>query len=228
LSQEERDKRLLQAAKGGQVRRMKLLIDAHANVDYHGPGGDTALHKAVEGDYLDCVELLLHSGADINARGKCRDTALCRAAEHGNGPVVNCLIEKRADLNIVDDVMHISPLCRAVIEGHVEVVKLLIATCRVDLESKDPLNNFTPLLYAAKYGHQVVVDLLIEAGANIDAWDRLGPRYLDLLKLNSRFRRGSLQRLNKDLRDIVRDPPSFCSAGVIGDDLVSGFTPSTI
>jgi hypothetical protein len=32
LSQDERDKRLLQAVKDGQVRRMKLLIDAHANV----------------------------------------------------------------------------------------------------------------------------------------------------------------------------------------------------
>jgi hypothetical protein len=47
LSQEERGNKLLQAAQNGQYRRLRLLIEAEANLDYEAENGWTAPHLSV-------------------------------------------------------------------------------------------------------------------------------------------------------------------------------------
>ena len=64
LSQDERSKRLLEAAADGQVRQLELLIQAEANLDYQEDEGKTALQKAVLSNSQDCVELLLENRAN--------------------------------------------------------------------------------------------------------------------------------------------------------------------
>ena len=46
-----------------------MLLDAGADVDHHGPLGETALHRACQSDGIsaDMVELMLFKGANPNA-----------------------------------------------------------------------------------------------------------------------------------------------------------------
>jgi len=93
---------LLQATNDGQVRRLKLLIEAHANVDYQDSNGETALHKVARNDYMDCASLLLHSGADINVVDNMDRTAIIIAAISGNAIIVEFLIQNRASMDAMN------------------------------------------------------------------------------------------------------------------------------
>ena len=66
LNQAQRDQKLLDAAEGGQLRRLEILLQAGANPDAEDQDGCTALQRAVYNGYEDCAELLLDNGADIN------------------------------------------------------------------------------------------------------------------------------------------------------------------
>ena len=91
LSQDERSKRLLEAAADGQVRQFELLIQAEANLDYQEDEGKTALQKAVLSNSQDFVELLLENRPNINTKDKEDRTALYFATEAGHYLLVEYL-----------------------------------------------------------------------------------------------------------------------------------------
>jgi diguanylate cyclase (GGDEF)-like protein len=88
------DLELIVAARAGNVKRVKGLLDSGADVDARDNRGNTPLIEAAFFKYPDLVQLLLSKGADINARNHAGDTALTEAIRAGHGGVVDLLLSK--------------------------------------------------------------------------------------------------------------------------------------
>lgn len=67
---------LARAVEKGHTQCAKLLIKAHANVDYQDiDSGDTALHHAARGGNTECVKLLLEKNADMTIKNSTKKIA---------------------------------------------------------------------------------------------------------------------------------------------------------
>ena len=86
------------AAKAGEVERIKALLQAHPDlVNAKGEHGLTPLHYAAVEGHKDAVEVLLASQADVNARTEYGSTALYLAAVRGHAEVVALLLAHKAE-----------------------------------------------------------------------------------------------------------------------------------
>lgn len=172
LTQEQRNRRLLETAAEGQYRRLELLIHADADLDYKDNNGETALHKAAWRGYQDCVELILLGGAHVNAQDAKGRTALYIASKMNQYKICHLLIGHRAHVDTSTSTgFSVSALRVAAREGNVSIVKLLLDHEKIDAAST---NGETALMQAAGQGHEAVVKLLLEQGANIMAKDNNG------------------------------------------------------
>lgn len=96
---------LIEAAYSGDLERVKILIDAEADVNQVNINGRTALmHAAAHGDITLC-ELLCDAGSDITYETKDRAsfTALYLAAYPGNLPTCELLVEKLIGIPNTDE-----------------------------------------------------------------------------------------------------------------------------
>jgi len=91
-SQDERNRLLLQAAGWGDADRVRLLIQAGADVHARDKDGRTALMWAARCGDADRVRLLIQAGADVNARDDFGHTALDTAVKQD---VIDALQEAR-------------------------------------------------------------------------------------------------------------------------------------
>jgi ankyrin repeat protein len=53
------------------------------------------------------------------------------------------------------------------VNGHLAIVKLLLATGKINVNAKDKY-NWTPLSCAIEEGHENLIKLLLEAGAKVN------------------------------------------------------------
>lgn len=95
------NKTLHQAARDGDIARVKLLISNGADVN-EKVNNVTPLHRASERGHKEIVELLVQNGADVNAKGNQNWTPLHLAATWGKKDVAEILIAKGADVNAKD------------------------------------------------------------------------------------------------------------------------------
>ncbi|UKZ72900.1 hypothetical protein TrVFT333_000537 [Trichoderma virens FT-333] len=91
-----------------------------------------------------------------------RVTGLHLASYFGVSEAVNAILQCNLSADVKDS-HAATPLQYAVMNGHEDIVKLLLATGQVDPDSCDKRGG-TPILYAAKNGHESVVNLLLETG----------------------------------------------------------------
>src|SRR5271157_1133937 len=94
---------LIDAAEIGDVKTVRALIKAGADVNARDKHGWTALMIATANGQTDVVETLIKAGADVNAVDEDSVTALMIAAlnDHTdavNVRTVNALIEAKADI----------------------------------------------------------------------------------------------------------------------------------
>ena len=91
------------------------------------------------------------------------DKALIVAAGSGDVAEMRRLIDRGANVNAValDD---LTPLTHAADRGHIEAVRLLIAS---GADVNKASGDLSPLYFAADSGHVAVVELLLENGAKL-------------------------------------------------------------
>jgi ankyrin repeat protein len=98
---------------------------------------------------------------------------LIRAVEEKNLPRVQKLLAKGIDVNKADQ-RGWTALTLAAKEGHVEIVRALLATPGIDVNVKLSRSGMTALMFAATFDRPEVVQELLNRGANVNEVDNEG------------------------------------------------------
>jgi ankyrin repeat protein len=131
------DSPLIEAARSGSLDRVKLLLDAGADVNLPGPTGDgwdaTPLQHAILARQAGAVRLLLDRGADPNrVAGPNAPAPLLLAAGDTDPTFVNLLLAHGADPAIEGE-DGVTPLSRAVSAGPINGPdRPMFGGCRVE------------------------------------------------------------------------------------------------
>lgn len=115
---------LIIAADRGDLKTVKALIAAKADVGATDGNGLTALMAASARGYVEIATLLLDKGADINDANKDGKTALIFAAQTGQLPMVKLLLSRHADPRVMDESGKMA-IEYATAGKHAEIVALL-------------------------------------------------------------------------------------------------------
>ncbi|XP_030046487.1 ankyrin repeat domain-containing protein 17 isoform X2 [Microcaecilia unicolor] len=151
------------AACGGHVELAALLIERGANLEEVNDEGYTPLMEAAREGHEEMVALLLGQGANINAQTEeTQETALTLACCGGFLEVADFLIKAGADIELGCS----APLMEAAQEGHLELVKYLLAA-GANVHATTATGD-TALTYACENGHTDVADVLLQSGADLE------------------------------------------------------------
>ncbi|MEJ2717725.1 MAG: ankyrin repeat domain-containing protein, partial [Deltaproteobacteria bacterium] len=164
-------KRVLDAARSGDIGKMKQLLRAGVGVNTRNEENETPLIIAARHGKTPIVKLLLNKGADIEAASNSRVTALTAACRNGHSEAAELLLKEGAKLNIKED-DGLSPLALACQHGHLKLAKILLDK-GADIRTRTKEGK-TALILAAAGGHLDLVNLLLERGANIGTRDLSG------------------------------------------------------
>uniref|UniRef100_A0A8C8AEQ3 K Homology domain-containing protein n=1 Tax=Otus sunia TaxID=257818 RepID=A0A8C8AEQ3_9STRI len=149
-----------------------LLIERGANLEEVNDEGYTPLMEAAREGHEEMVALLLAQvltvscgchWANINAQTEeTQETALTLACCGGFSEVADFLIKAGADIELGCS----TPLMEAAQEGHLELVKYLLAA-GANVHATTATGD-TALTYACENGHTDVADVLLQAGADLE------------------------------------------------------------
>jgi transient receptor potential cation channel subfamily A protein 1 len=178
------------------------------------------IHTAVQYDNLEAVKLCLENGSSIDDLSESdRSTAVHIACAQGSLNILKLMLKlqphHKDKVTIMRDVQFMTPLHRAVMFDHVEVVEYLIEL-GADIDSLDKENR-TPLLLAASRNCLRVVAFLINKNADIQIKDSKRRNMLHLIVNNQRSALKHLSDLNvaKKIRkangtmNATMDDPAF-------------------
>ena len=174
ITPNEYDEQLRKAAKNGNAKLLRLLIEAGANVKKVDRRTNPPLHLAIRHSHIECVKLLIEAGADVNKANKDGSTPLSWAAYFGHSECVKLLLAAPGinvnQANKDGD----TPLNRAAYKGHSECVKLLLAAPGIDVKKANKY-GWAPLNRATENGHSECVKLLLAApGIDVNMADKYG------------------------------------------------------
>ncbi|CAK8995291.1 Ankyrin-3 (ANK-3) (Ankyrin-G) [Durusdinium trenchii] len=192
--QDQKDTRLIKAAKEGKASAVEELLNtgAQANCQEHGGAddkgfkhgykGDTPLHFAAREGYDATALVLLNHGASVDATNEKLKTPLHLAAKRGHAAVAKILLGHHADVDAKDQSGR-APLHLAAESGDVDMAKLLLKHhAKVDVEELE--FGWTPLHFAAKGDHLAMAVLLLEANASLRLKDKNGADALSVATVN--------------------------------------------
>ena len=91
--------KLIDAAKNGDIKNVRELIENGADVGAKNNDGEKALHWAAWNGHVDVAKVLIEKGANVDAKDNVGWTALHYAAQEGHVDVAKVLIEKGADVD---------------------------------------------------------------------------------------------------------------------------------
>ena len=153
---------LHQAAKTGDLDRLKELLSSGEDPSAQGVGGVSPLHLAARLGHVEVVQALLRAEAAPDARDKNSLTPLLTAAKAGKAAVVAALIAGGANPDLKDS-KECSALGIAVqFRFHAVVQALVDGKASVNAGGE---KGCTPLHVACDLGSAATVDTLLSAGA---------------------------------------------------------------
>ncbi|XP_062595086.1 putative ankyrin repeat protein RF_0381 [Saccostrea cucullata] len=167
------------AASGGNVQIVKLLIEKKMNINSLQGDGKTILHQCCRlGEMEMCEYLVNHFPELLEIRDNRGWTVLHSACRGGSVEIVSLLIEKGMDFNALskdgETILH-----RACLKGKFEVCEYLVENYPHLLDVKDKFSN--SVLHDAAWGGSVqIVKLLIEKKMDINALQGGGETILHL------------------------------------------------
>ena len=115
------------ASSGGDLERVRALLDAGADIDALDEHGQTALMNAARRGDAQMVELLIQRAAGLNYTAKYRLTALMLAVINRHAQVVRLLVAAGADRTIRGSQGSFArtPLDYALYCGEAEIAEIL-------------------------------------------------------------------------------------------------------
>nr|XP_060615013.1 E3 ubiquitin-protein ligase MIB2 [Anolis sagrei ordinatus]XP_060615014.1 E3 ubiquitin-protein ligase MIB2 [Anolis sagrei ordinatus] len=168
----------------GQVEVVKILLQAHANVNLRDEEGDAALHYAAFGNQAEIARVLVSKGAnaDLLNNGKC--TALYIAVNKGFTEVVQALCENQCNVNLPDSYGD-TPLHYAITADFKCIIEALTEVPSIDFTIQNR-QGFNLLHHAALKGNKLAVKkILARARQLVDTKKDDGFTALHLAALNN-------------------------------------------
>jgi ankyrin repeat protein len=161
----------------GKVEEVKRLLDENPRLrDCSGEEGWTPLMLVSRAfgagkfggtEFLKTAEALLDRGAPIDAQNDDKETALFISSRHkSHAPMVKLLLKRGADATMVDK-LGLTPLHKASVFGHLDIMKVLLRHPSVTetLNHRD-IGGGTPLYRACGFGNGAAAWLLLKSGAD--------------------------------------------------------------
>ena len=168
------DQRLAQAAAQADVRLVRQLLAARADVNAPDGDGTTPLHWAVWADDPETVEELLRAGATATTPNAFGVPPIYTAAERGNGRIIRRLLAAGAKSSGADRSGD-TALMAAIRSGSVDAVTALI-DAGADVNAADAQLGYTVLMLAVRSDSAPIVRQLLARGASLEARTRVGAK----------------------------------------------------
>jgi len=154
---------LIHSSLNNNFEMSRHLIERGADINTQCNSLTTPLYFAVLNNNRDLYEYLLQAGAEVDVPDFLDRTPLAIAVRDGNPALVESLIENGSDPFRKDGHLGRSLFHLAAIEGHADVLEILIrAGLKPDEKDK---SGATALDYARRYGHSSAARLLREKEA---------------------------------------------------------------
>ncbi|CAL8100952.1 unnamed protein product [Orchesella dallaii] len=169
------------AAQFSQLEIVEYLLSKGANVNVVKRADWTPLMLACTKQNISVIQALVRSGADFNFINKDGWTCLHIAAREGNTDIISYLLESCKDGKLRKTLQERKsrngrkPVHTAVMHGHLEVLKLLVAGCSsLELNEEDNCGT-TPLMEACRFGFMEIIEyLIVEVGIDPQAVNKNG------------------------------------------------------
>ena len=156
---------IAEAARDGDLERVRTLLAQRNDVNIPLGDGMTALHWAAERGDAAMTAALLKAGAKVTPVTRNGGyTPLHIAARAGNGTVVQALLTQGADVKAVT-ATGVTALHLAAQSGDVASVKALVGR-KADVNVREATWGQTPLMFAASSDRPGAVAALLKAGAD--------------------------------------------------------------
>lgn len=161
--EEQGGSELIEAAKKGDLEKLRALLDKGAPINARTKDGVTPLIIATSKGHRGVVALLLEQGADVTPVDPLGRTALIYAALQGREDLVKLFIDHNVDLN-AEAKYRQRPISEAAKNGHLGVVRLLL---------DNGANPNDAIMMAAIFGRAEIVELLLSRGADVNKREEL-------------------------------------------------------